>query len=295
MLDIILETNTIYYTIAILFIVGMVLKLVASRKIRYLNIQVKEMNKSTEPFLKLVKAKFEHASMANDGVGNVNVFVDKYLREYKICGLSIHTMDKCRIVVLVGMVLLSLVGAVATYVTNTSVNTPSEYLTLGVISTLVLVGFYQMIDEKYRLNTVRIYMIDYLENVMANRIKKSNRSMEYRMELEPVPEAEVEITEEAYPVVTMGNDMGPEVKESTAGTSLEEVQEVQDLQVKKLEMANLLKIKVEEQDGGMDEKLKGDMERNKTFNILEAMAKRDVVEDTPNEALIREILQEFMA
>ena len=46
------------------------------------------------PLMRLVRAKFEHACMISDTVENVGVFVDKYLYEYKVCGLRLHSLRR---------------------------------------------------------------------------------------------------------------------------------------------------------------------------------------------------------
>lgn len=321
MLKIILELEIIYYTITALFILGLLLKMLVSVRLKNLVTQAKEMNKSTDPLLKLIKAKFEHTSLANDGVENVDVFVDKYLREYKICGLSIHALDQFRKIILSSIIVLTVLGALGQYFYTPTELLWTTYLVVGTVAGLLLLAAYQMVDEGYRIVTIRIYIIDYLENVMASRVSKSYKKREnIAPEVDRViPEVDrqipVELLEEApVQVETLENKPGrvEEVEEqvaqiehtedlyplqnafqsTTTGTTFEQVEEASNKQVKKLEMANLLKIKIKEDENKVEEESgKGP----KTFNLLEAMAKRDEVEETPNEALIREILQEFMA
>lgn len=52
------------------------------------------MSKSTHPFMRLVRAKFEHACMVSEKVENVDVFVDKYLYDYKVMGIKLHSIRR---------------------------------------------------------------------------------------------------------------------------------------------------------------------------------------------------------
>lgn len=46
---------------------------------------------SLHPLMKLVRAKFEHACMVSDKVQNIRAFVDKYMYEYKVLWIKLHS------------------------------------------------------------------------------------------------------------------------------------------------------------------------------------------------------------
>lgn len=66
--------------------IGIGSKCVVDATLRKLVYGAGNMNKSTHPFIRLVRAKFEHACMISEKVENVGVFVDKYLYEYGCWG-----------------------------------------------------------------------------------------------------------------------------------------------------------------------------------------------------------------
>ena len=82
MLEIILDKHVIFVLMGILTVIGIVSKLIANVTLKQLVRAAGNMNKSTHPLMRLVRAKFEHACMISDTVENVRVFVDKYLYEY---------------------------------------------------------------------------------------------------------------------------------------------------------------------------------------------------------------------
>ena len=79
MLEIILDKHVIFVLMGILTVIGIVSKLIANVTLKQLVRAAGNMNKSTHPLMRLVRAKFEHACMSSDTVEKVRVFVDKYL------------------------------------------------------------------------------------------------------------------------------------------------------------------------------------------------------------------------
>ena len=65
--------------------------------------------------MRLVRAKFEHACMISDTVENVGVFVDKYLYEYKVCGLRLHSLRRLEKMCSGLLIVTGLAGAGLTY------------------------------------------------------------------------------------------------------------------------------------------------------------------------------------
>ena len=91
MLEIILEGRILYVLMGIMTAVGILSKIVVNLSLKRLVWAAGNMNKSNHPLMRLVKAKFEHACMVSDTVENVEVFVDKYLYEYRVAGIKLHT------------------------------------------------------------------------------------------------------------------------------------------------------------------------------------------------------------
>ena len=77
MLEILLDKYIIYVLIGGAAVCGIVSKLIVSVTLKRLVKASGNMNKSTHPLMRLVRAKFEHACMISEKVENVRVFVDK--------------------------------------------------------------------------------------------------------------------------------------------------------------------------------------------------------------------------
>ena len=132
------------------------------------------MNKSTHPLMRLVRAKFEHACMISDTVENVGVFVDKYLYEYKICGLPLHTVRRLEKICAGLCALTGLAGAFFSYqlygMGDAVLRTGACGVGLGILVWL----FHLTTDEEYCLQMAKNYMVDYLENVCLHKYEKNN-------------------------------------------------------------------------------------------------------------------------
>ncbi len=173
MLETMLDRHIIFVLMGILSAVGIMSKLIVNVALKRLVRAAGNMNKSNHPLMRLVRAKFEHASMVSDKVENVRVFVDKYLYEYKVLGLRIHSwrrMEKAS----AGLCLLAGAGGAGI---EYGINGMSDLVWKtgavggGLAAFVYLVHL--LTDEKYQMEAIRNYMVDFLENVCRHRFEKS--------------------------------------------------------------------------------------------------------------------------
>ena len=91
MLEMILDKQIFFVLMGIFTVLGLVGKWVANASLKRLVRAAGNMGKSAHPLMRLIRAKFEHACMISERVENVGAFVDKYLYEYKVAGIRLHT------------------------------------------------------------------------------------------------------------------------------------------------------------------------------------------------------------
>ena len=84
MLETLVQNQIIFYAMGVAAGIGVLSKLVAHITLRRMVKAASRMNKSNHKLMRLVRAKFEHASMVSDKVQNVEAFVKKYVYEYRI-------------------------------------------------------------------------------------------------------------------------------------------------------------------------------------------------------------------
>ncbi len=115
MLEVVLDRHIMVILMGIAAAVGVISKIAAGISLKRLVRAAGSMNKSGHPLVRLVKAKFEHACMVSDRVQNVEVFVEKYLHEYRAGGLRLHTWRRLEKAGVWLCLLFGLAGAGATF------------------------------------------------------------------------------------------------------------------------------------------------------------------------------------
>lgn len=161
-----------FYAMGMLLGISLLAKLISAFTIRKMVKEAAEIQKSNHKLMKLVKAKFEHASMVSDRVQNVGAFVDKYLYEYKVCGIRLNTW---RSIPKKGFLMILILGVFAICEgirKNGLVDATVEYIQWTGIFLLFLLLIQLVSGEKAQLQAARNYMVEYLENVCVHRYAK---------------------------------------------------------------------------------------------------------------------------
>jgi hypothetical protein len=196
MLEYVVKQEILFWVMAFLLGIGTMAKLVSAITTRKMVRAAGDIHKSNHRLMKLIKAKFEHACMISDKVQNVEAFVDKYIYEYRVCGMRIHTwrnMPK-KIMWLIGVI--GVFGIFESYRIGGKGNLMLDYVqwTSLFLIFLFLISVYN--DEEMRIKAAKTYVIDYLENVCMHRYAKQNKSAEQEEEaVEEEPSAEVQNAE----------------------------------------------------------------------------------------------------
>ena len=173
MLEVVLDRQIMVILMGIAAAVGVISKIIAAVSLKRLVRASGNMNKSSHPLIRLVKAKFEHACMVSDRVQNVEVFVEKYLYEYRAGGLRLHTWRRLEKAGVWLCFLFGLAGAASWYAARGMGDQVLQYAAAGAGGGILIFLFQLTSDEKYQLGAIRNYMVDYLENVCAHRYEKA--------------------------------------------------------------------------------------------------------------------------
>lgn len=173
MLEIILDRHVLFVLMGILTVLGIVSKCIANVTLKRLVRAAGNMNKSTHPLMRLVRAKFEHACMVSDKVENVRVFVDKYLYEYRVLGMKLHGWRRMENITAGLCLVLGAGGALLEYLVNGMGDMVLRTGATGAGLAILIYLVHLITDERYQLEAVQNYMVDYLENVCLHRYEKT--------------------------------------------------------------------------------------------------------------------------
>ena len=194
MLELMLDRHVIYVLMGMSAFAGVVSKVVVGRTLRKLVAAAESMGKSNHPLMRLVRAKFEHTCMISEKVENVGVFVDKYLYEYRVGGVRLHAWRRLQMAGAGLCMILGGVGAIISYRIKGATEQTAMIGGTGVAMALIVFLVQMLTDEEYRLEAVRNYMVDYLENIYQHSYEKT-----YKKEVlvEEARSAEARIEESA--------------------------------------------------------------------------------------------------
>ena len=194
MLELMLDRHVIYVLMGMSTFAGVVSKVIVGRTLKKLVAAAESMGKSNHPLMRLVRAKFEHTCMISEKVENVGVFVDKYLYEYRVGGVRLHAWRRLQMAGAGLCLILGGVGAIISYRIKGATEQTAMIGGTGVALALIVFLVHMLTDEEYRLEAVRNYMVDYLENIYQHRYEKT-----YKKEVlaEEARSAEARIEESA--------------------------------------------------------------------------------------------------
>ena len=222
MLELMLDRHVIYVLMGMSTFAGVVSKVIVGRTLRKLVAAAESMGKSNHPLMRLVRAKFEHTCMISEKVENVGVFVDKYLYEYRVGGVRLHAWRRLQMAGAGLCLILGGVGAIISYRIKGATEQTAMIGGTGVALALIVFLVHMLTDEEYRLEAVRNYMVDYLENIYQHRYEKT-----YKKEVlaEEARSAEARIEESARTQENAGmtkNTRMPEEERMGENTRMQE-------------------------------------------------------------------------
>lgn len=174
--EVVTDTNIVIYLMAAAGITGILAKLVNQVTLRRMVKAAGNMSKSTHKLIKLVRAKYEHACMLHDKVENVNAFVEKYIYEYRGFLFRIHTWRQLEIQSVWFAGILAAVGAFSHYMAHGFCEQMYQYVAAGAAEMILLLLVGQLSDEAYKIEAVKNYIVDYLENSCVRKYHKVRQS-----------------------------------------------------------------------------------------------------------------------
>lgn len=173
MLEVNMDRRLLLVLIGVFAVVGVISKLVVSISLKSLMKAAGNMGKSSHSLMRLVRAKYEHTCMVSDRVQNVEVFVEKYIYEYRIMRIRLHSWRRLERAAAWGCLVAGLVGAGIEYafmgMTDFVLQSAGGGAAIGILLFLMRIAM----DEEYCLNVIRTYMVDYLDNFCARKFEKS--------------------------------------------------------------------------------------------------------------------------
>ena len=223
MLKTLITEQVLFYLAGAFLVIAMIAQGIVAVSLKRLSGAAQDMGKSDHSLMRLLRAKYEHACMVHDKVQNVRAFVDKYVYEYRVFGLRLHTWRRMKVICIWTFTLLCVFGAVGAYSFGMVNMEVAKYLVYGAIGTLFMTVLHMLMDEEYRLKAAKVYMTDFLGNTFAHRYEKEKqKAKETIPEEQAVAASAPVVMEEPEKIIEEKREMFDPRKEARIREILEE-------------------------------------------------------------------------
>lgn len=150
---------------------GIVVKLMIHHTYQRLLRAASDIGHSNHRLMKVLCMKFETCYQLKIGVPNVSLFVEKYLRHYRVFGINMKTWEHVNMI----SVILVMVCSMGTSIWGMMTGAKSTQVFLPLLIGVVGTGFLLFIDFTWNTENqwkmLQVDITDYLENVCKPRLE----------------------------------------------------------------------------------------------------------------------------
>lgn len=143
--------------------------------------ETEHMSTTTNKSLQQLKLKFSGCCKMNEKVSNVSVFVDKYLSSIKFGGMSLSILKHLSGQLMLLSVLIAGIGACLGIINNENFFSIAPYYVVSFLGLYCYFAVASIVDIPGKINILRINLVDYLENHLANRLEQTELDMQLIM------------------------------------------------------------------------------------------------------------------
>lgn len=175
----ILEAGYGNYLMVILSIIGIIGTWMAARQYKKLIRDSENMMGTRQPFLLQIKNKFQNAYYVNHGVNNVELFVQKNMKEIQKYRMNTVSLSKLSGRMSGLCFLLGIIFASLGYVQDISFKGVMTYLLTGIVTGLVSLVFIYLLDVQGLQEILCLQLKEYLENTFTTKLNHAKEDKEY--------------------------------------------------------------------------------------------------------------------
>lgn len=147
--------------------------------------ETENMSGSKNKSLQQLKLKFSSCCKLHEGVSNIPVFVDKYMNQIKVHGISLSTLKHISGQLVLLSILISGIGACRGIIAGESVILIVPYYIISFLGLYCYFAISSLIDIADKTKILRTNLIDYLENHLANRLEQTELDLKIVQAEEP--------------------------------------------------------------------------------------------------------------
>lgn len=140
--------------------------------------ETEHMSTTTNKSLQQLKLKFSGCCKMNEKVSNVSVFVDKYMSHMEFRGVSLSMLKHLSGQLMLLSVLVAGIGACLGIIHNESFLSIAPFYVVSFLGLYCYFAVASIVDIPGKINILRINLVDYLENHLANRLEQTALDMQ---------------------------------------------------------------------------------------------------------------------
>lgn len=236
MFDIFLKNKLLTGIILSLLLLSIICQIIIGVIYQNLIKEAENITTTENKHLKLCKLKFANCYQMNGGVANISVFVDKFISRLKIGYISLGSMSHLSGQFIMLSIFVSGIGICMAIIGGETLLQVLPYYAISMIGLYLYFSVSGMVDIKGRKDTLKINLMDYLENHMLNRLE-NNEVEEIKLNEEDgiIKKAKIERKEKAVVKVVRQKQESKNRKETKGrNEALEKNNAVADYEAKNM-------------------------------------------------------------
>lgn len=140
--------------------------------------ETEHMSTTANKSLQQLKLKFSGYSKINEKVSNVPVFVDKFISHVKFGAVPLSVLRHLSGQLMLLSVLVAGIGACLGIIHNESFFSIAPFYVISFLGLYCYFAISSLIDIPGKINILRINLVDYLENHLANRLEQTKTDLQ---------------------------------------------------------------------------------------------------------------------
>lgn len=174
--------------------------------------ETEHMSATANKSLQQLKLKFSGCCKMNDKVANVSVFVDKFISHMKFGIIPLSVLKHLSGQLTLLSVLVAGIGACLSIIHNESFFSIAPFYVISLLGLYCYFAVSSLVDVPGKINVLRINLVDYLENHLANRLEQTALDMKFIQPQDNKP-TEKQPADPVPPQNASASISGPEMEE----------------------------------------------------------------------------------
>ncbi len=173
MLEVFLEHKLLCGAFLILLLLSIICQIMIGAIYQKMIKETDNMSSTNNKFLKQCKLKFANCYQLNEGVSNIPIFVDKFISKVSFMGISLTGFKHLSGQLMLLSIVAAGAGACREIVRGETVGKVLPYYIISFLGLYVFFSISGLVDIQGKRERLKINLVDYLENHMANKLRQS--------------------------------------------------------------------------------------------------------------------------